>query len=140
MQFSKRSTYSLRAMGTLAKNWDVRPLPLSHISAEQKISKKFLEHIFSDLKNANLIKARRGSEGGYLLQRSPDKISIHEIVRAVEGDIKLTRCITEDGNTYCSNKKNCGVVAVLSKIQKDLIESLKETKLSEVAKNTRRQI
>lgn len=63
----------------------------SEISETQNIPKKFLENILFDLRRAGFIKARRGAGGGYQLARSPDKITLAAIIRAVEGPLANVR-------------------------------------------------
>lgn len=59
------------------------------------------------LVDAGLVSSRRGLKGGYRLSREPDRISVAELIAAIEGPIGLTECNHEDTNT-CSLTDNCG--------------------------------
>jgi Rrf2 family protein len=61
------------------------------IAAAQSIPKKFMENILFDLRRAGFIKARRGAGGGYQLARSPDSMTLADIIRAVEGPLANVR-------------------------------------------------
>lgn len=132
MKFSTKSTYGLRAMIKLAKNWEKDSLPLSNIAKSENISQKYLERLFSDLKKANLVRAEKGMSGGYKLLKSPSEINVLDIISALEGKISSFHCFNEDGKIYCNSKCSCGVTLVLNKVQQSLALTLKEIKLSEL--------
>ena len=135
MKFSKRSRYGLRAMAQLTKHWKEKVISLTEISRQENISKKYLEHIFADLKKAKLVESGRGHYGGYKLAQDPQKISVLEIVEAIEGKISPSNCLEGDGNVLCGSSSNCGVVPLLVKIQNEVKKILKETSLSDIEKN-----
>lgn len=132
MQFSTRTTYGLRAMSRLARNWNKGNLSLAKISKDENISLAYLERIFSGLKKAELVKAEIGVKGGYYLPVSPDKINIYDIIKVLEGDIKLFHCLREDGGMSCKEGAGCGAVKALSKVQAAIYSTLKSMKLSDI--------
>jgi Rrf2 family protein len=94
VQVSARVDYALRAMTELAAVWreqESGALRGSEISKVQGIPKKFLENILFDLRRAGFIKARRGAGGGYQLARPPEKVTLADIIRAVEGPLANVR-------------------------------------------------
>lgn len=135
MRFSKNSTYGLRALACLAKRSGTTPLSLSEISKQENISKKYLEQIFIHLKRSGLIKARKGQSGGYQLTRSPQKITVFDIIEAVEGRMTPAECLSADGTIICKNSLECGVVPFLADIQEIVVTKLKNTSLYDIEKN-----
>ena len=85
MNISVKGEYALHAIFDLAVQQPGQPIKIADIARRQKIPQKFLELILSGLKQAGFVESRRGAEGGYLLARSPDAITIGEVVRHVEG-------------------------------------------------------
>jgi len=85
MNISVKGEYALHAIFDLALQKPGQPIKIADIARRQKIPQKFLELILSGLKQAGFVESRRGAEGGYLLARSPDAITIGEVVRHVEG-------------------------------------------------------
>jgi Rrf2 family protein len=87
MQISRRVDYGLRTVLYLSvqdpKKWCSR----TEITKQQGVPKKFLEKIIQDLMRCGLIKSKRGGRGGYTLNRSPEQISFHDIIEAIEGPI-----------------------------------------------------
>jgi len=125
MRFSTRTTYGLRAMIKLAKNWPEEAVSLSTIAREEKISLKYLERIFTRLRQAGLVRAEKGSNGGYRLSRDPAQIKIYDIVTASEGRLALFYCLDEKGKVRCGPAKPCGASLVLSKVQAAITKTLK---------------
>ena len=92
MKISAKSQYGLRAMVYLA-GCKKEICPLKLISEEEGISFDYLEKIISKLEKAGLIKAKKGVQGGYFLAKKPSKIKIGEVIRALEGEIHLVKCL-----------------------------------------------
>jgi Rrf2 family protein len=92
MNISVKSEYALKAVFDLAVQYQnlppgapgMPPIKIADIAKRQKIPQKFLELILAGLKQSGFVDSRRGAEGGYLLARSADAITIGEVLRAVE--------------------------------------------------------
>ncbi len=100
MKLSNKGRYAVQALADLARNSLQKPTNLTEISLRQGISLSFLEQIFLKLKNNNLVKSSRGPLGGYILSRSPDDITISNIIEAVDEKVKTVACRRE-------SKKGC---------------------------------
>jgi Rrf2 family protein len=85
MKLSKKSEYACLAMIDLAENYEGDFIKILAISTRKNIPKKFLEQILISLKNSGFVKSKKGSEGGYKLTKSPNKIFIAEIIRLFDG-------------------------------------------------------
>ena len=88
MRISAKGEYALRALLDLAILHGKGLIPIQQIAARQKIPQRYLEQVLLQLKRAGFLQARRGSSGGYALNRPPAEITIGEVLRAIEG--KLT--------------------------------------------------
>ena len=80
------------ALADIAKFDAVGPVSLRDISLRQGISILYLEQIFLKLKKNNIVSSIRGTKGGYILSKDPNKIKISEIFNAVEEKIKTVSC------------------------------------------------
>lgn len=85
MNVSVKGDYALHAIFDLAQQPPGAPIKIADIARRQKIPQKFLELILAGLKQGGFVESRRGAEGGYLLSRAPDTISVGEVLRFVEG-------------------------------------------------------
>lgn len=133
MKFSTKSTYGLRAMIILAENYGRKLTPLSEIAQKEGISQPYLERIFASLKKKELVKAAKGSIGGYELACQPNKIDILAIISALEGELKLFYCLNnKDEKHYCAKQCDCRALKVLQKTQVAVESALKSVKLSEL--------
>ena len=93
MKLSTKSRYGLRALFDISYNSGLMPAQVQDISRRQGISPRYLEQIFQSLKRAGILRSKRGPQGGYCLTRKPEEITVAEILRATEGDVKLVDCV-----------------------------------------------
>lgn len=89
MKISTKGRYGLTIMIALAKNYGNDPLSLKSIAREYNLSDNYLEQIVAPLRNAGLVRSVRGAKGGYLLTDDPRKITAADIIRTLEGPIRL---------------------------------------------------
>lgn len=85
MNSSVKGEYALYAIFDLASQRPGEPIKIAEIARRQKIPQKFLELILASLKQGGFVESRRGAEGGYLLARSADSLTVGEILRFIEG-------------------------------------------------------
>jgi len=102
----------------------------SHIAEVQKIPPSFLAKIISQLSIAGLIHTSRGARGGVSMARSPEAISILEVVEAIDGPISLNEC-SQSPDT-CPFGENCPLRAIWCGTQGELVDRLRRTTFLEV--------
>jgi Rrf2 family protein len=107
MRVSAKADYAVRAMVELAASGSSREQPAKGevVAAAQKIPMRFLENILGELRVHGLVQSRRGADGGYWLARSPDDITLAEIIRAVEGPLATVRGEAADELEYLGGSK-----------------------------------
>jgi Rrf2 family protein len=87
VRISLKVDYAVRAMAELAAADPSEPVKAETISQAQDIPLKFLLGILNELKRAHLLRSQRGADGGYTLSRSPDEISVADVIRAIDGPL-----------------------------------------------------
>lgn len=85
MNISVKGEYALQAIFDLTTQRPGEPVRIADIARRQAIPQKFLELILAGLKQGGFVESRRGAEGGYLLARAADSITVGEVLRYVEG-------------------------------------------------------
>jgi len=105
MKLSTRCIYGTRAMLEIARNYKNGPVKRQHIAKSQGISVSYLENILITLKTQCLIRTTRGARGGFTLETSPEKITMFQIITALEGSIAPVDCV-ENHNT-CDRMGHC---------------------------------
>ena len=85
MNISKKAEYAIKAVITIARHTLNKPVQISEISAKEEIPIKFLEQILLNLKNNGILISKRGANGGYLLAKSKDDISIGMLLEIIDG-------------------------------------------------------
>ncbi|WP_048600425.1 cysteine metabolism transcriptional regulator CymR [Rubeoparvulum massiliense] len=96
MKITTRGRYGLTVMMELARHEENQPLPLKEIAQRNQLSEHYLEQLIPPLRHASLIKSVRGAYGGYRLSRSPQEITVGEILRALEGPLSPVDFETEE--------------------------------------------
>jgi Rrf2 family protein len=80
--------YTCRILCELARHYEGgQPVRIDDLSRVEEVPANYLAQILGELKNAKLVVSRRGIQGGFLLARAPDHITLFDIVQAVEGDL-----------------------------------------------------
>ena len=105
MKLSTRSRYGTRMVLNLAENYDEGPVQIGQIAKHLDVSVKYLEQLIIPLKKADLIKSVRGPKGGHKLAKSPEEVTVGEVVKILEGGIDLSDCISDP--EVCNNTNSC---------------------------------
>ncbi|MEE9530959.1 MAG: Rrf2 family transcriptional regulator [Syntrophobacteria bacterium] len=130
MKISTRGRYGTRMMLDLAAHHDQGPTPLRKIAKRQDLSVKYLEQLVIPLKAAGYIRSVRGARGGYTLARKPDKISIGQIIKVLEGGLSLVDCVEDP--KVCEREKNCPTRDIWLRMSERLMEELSSLTLRDV--------
>ena len=112
-----------------------KPLSVSQIAESEELSPKFLSQIIIPLKGAGLIQSTRGARGGYELSRPPEKISLLEVFRILEGDCLLTECISDPKE--CGRAPHCVTRDVWEDMTKTIEAKLRSVTFDELAERSR---
>ena len=99
VKVSAKSDYAVRALLELAVAGE-GPVKGERLAQAQQIPLKFLENILIDLRHAGIVRSQRGADGGYWLARAPDKVTVGEVIRAVDGPLASVRGEAPEDLTY----------------------------------------
>jgi Rrf2 family cysteine metabolism transcriptional repressor len=118
MNISLKGEYALQAIFDLASQPGGEPVRIADIARRQKIPQKFLEIILVGLKQAGFVESRRGAEGGYLLARAAESLTVGEVLRSIEGagqGRSRSRRKTETPFTDMWRQVDCAVSEIVDK-------------------------
>ena len=107
MRVSKKTDYALRTMFTLVEHYRGAPIPIRELARRNDVPKRFLEQIMLQLKTQGWVDSTAGVRGGYFLARSPEKITMGEIVRFFDGILAPIDCVSVTGYQRCSQESVC---------------------------------
>ena len=130
MKFSTRCRYGLLAMIEIARRYKHEPVKRKDISKDQKISSHYLENILITLKAQHLITTVRGANGGFALERAPKKITMYQIITALEGSIVPSECI--DKPDCCSRTASCAARKFWTQLHEAQMNVLTKTTLQDL--------
>ncbi len=137
MKISTKGKYGLRAMIDLAQYSEQEAVSISSIAQRQKISESYLEQLVAKLKKAGLVVSIRGAAGGYRLARPAAGISVGDVLRALEGDVRAVICTaqTEEG---CEGEELCVTKYVWQRINESIEKTVDEMMLDQLVAESRK--
>ncbi|MBP1756202.1 MAG: hypothetical protein H6Q59_2600 [Firmicutes bacterium] len=139
MRLSTKGRYGLRAVLDLAVHSEEETVALSQIAERQGISMNYLEQLIAKLKKAGIVNGVRGAQGGYMLAVPADRLSVGDILRALEGDLNPVDCSeVNHGDSVCSNSDSCVTKYVWKRISDSINEAVDGIKLSELVAESKR--
>lgn len=141
MKLSTKGRYGVKAMFELALHYEENTVSIKEISERINVSEYYLEQLFSSLRKAGLIKSIRGAQGGYMLAKPPNAITVADIFNVLEGPIEISDCVDED-ESNCARMDYCATRLLWIKISdsisqvtnsitlQDMLNDFNEMKLS----------
>jgi len=131
LELSRKSDYALRALIFLARLPANRYGRVSEIAKAKDIPQAFLAQILPILANRGLVKSQQGAHGGYTLARTPLEINFLEVIEAVEGPLRLNKCVDGD-HSDCSMIDGCEMQHVWSMAQKQTADFLRNVTMADM--------
>jgi Rrf2 family protein len=134
MRISKKTDYALRALFTLVDHYGGAPIPIRELARRNDAPKRFLEQIMLALKSKGWVDSVAGIRGGYLLAKSPAKITMGEVVRHFDGIIAPIDCVSVTGYQRCSQESVCRFRRVFFDARNYVADLMDKATLADVAK------
>ena len=131
MQLSTKARYAARALVELALKYGQEPVKLKDIASRQEISVKYLEQVMFPLRISGYVKTHKGSQGGYVLARPPEKINMYDVIRTVEGSLSPVDCV--DNPELCHRVDKCVTRRVWVGLKDAIYNELSNITLAELA-------
>ena len=129
MRMTTKGRFAVTAMLDLAMHGGKRPVTLAGISQRQSISLSYLEQLFGKLRRHTLVESVRGPGGGYTLARELAKVSVADIITAVDEPLDATQC---GGKENCKDEQRCMTHDLWSTLNDKMYEYLDSVKLSDL--------
>ncbi len=124
MHISISTEYAIHSILYMVVHQDHPILLVSDIARALNIPESYLAKVFRNLAKTGLIRSFRGAKGGYSLGRSPEEITLKDVVKAVEGNIPIYQCLAE--RRGCYGQDICKVVAAFKAAEEHLYNQLEK--------------
>ena len=134
MRISKKTDYALRALFTLVDHFGGAPIPIRELARRNDVPKRFLEQIMLALKAQGWVDSAAGIRGGYVLAKSPSKITMGEVVRHFDGIFAPIDCVSVTGYKRCSQEPVCRFRRVFLDARNYVAGLMDQATLAEIAK------
>lgn len=132
MKLSQKTDYALRTLFTLVEHHGRGPIPVRELARRNDIPKKFLEHILLDMKARGWVDSAAGKRGGYFMTKSPDKITMGQVVRYFDGVLAPIGCVSANQYERCTQEPVCRFRRVLLEIRNVTARMMDEATLASV--------
>ena len=135
LKLSNRGIYGIKALYELARNYGGSPTSIRLVSERHGLPVPFLEQVLHDLKRYGLVASKRGVNGGYILAKPPENITVGDAVRALEGPFALCECLQSlASGTKDSRIDRCVTSGILNKLGGKVEEVFDSVTFAELAK------
>ncbi|MCI0535254.1 MAG: Rrf2 family transcriptional regulator [Verrucomicrobiales bacterium] len=140
MKLTLRGEYALRALIVLGLHYDREDVVrIQFVSEQQNIPKRFLEQILNDLRAAGILESRRGISGGYRLRSAPERISVADVIRYIEGPLAPVSCVSE--NFYrrctCPDEERCAIRSIMREVRTAIVKVLEGVTVADLCDRAR---
>lgn len=133
MDILRRNTdYALRLAVNLAKHYGEESLSTRVLAEDEDVSYQLACKLMQKLHAAGLVESNMGPKGGFRLRRVPDEVSIQEVIEAIQGPLRLNRCLLNEG--FCARQDSCPVREKMSQLQEQMNGYLESVTLGELVK------
>ncbi len=136
MKLTSRSEYALLAMLYLARHHSEKHIAVQTIAAAQGIPPKFLQQILQTLRLARYLDSSKGKDGGFRLARSPDKISLAEIIRLFNGLLAPSKSVSKYFYESTPIEQEGTLLALFKEMRDYICDKLENTTLADVCGNS----
>ena len=126
----RNTDYAVRLMVNLARRYGDGPVSTRTAAIEENVSYQLACKLMQSLQKAKLLKSSMGPKGGFSLGRKPSEISLLDVISAIQGPIRISRCVLIP--KACSQYRNCSVRDRLADLQKGINDNLAKIMLNEL--------
>jgi Rrf2 family protein len=130
LKLTKKADYGLMAMKHLAEHADKGSCSAKDVADAYGIPQEALAKILQRLAKAGLLNSQHGTNGGYTLARDASLISAFEVIRAIDGPLFITSCITVRGE--CDQTDRCTIREPLRRVNQSIEDVLRRITISEM--------
>lgn len=130
MKISTKGRYGLRILIDIATHDPDKPRMVRDIAESQQISEKYISRLIIDLRRARLVRSVRGVKGGFFLARSPNEITLLDILETMEGTISIVDCVMAPEK--CPRNNICGVRGIWQRLNDGIREQMRGITFAEI--------
>lgn len=130
MILSRTAVYALRALAVLRSLGPEESLAGPVLSQHTGVPREYLAKVMRQLTKAGIVSARRGRGGGFALRRAPQRVSLQQVLEAVDTELSLGRCVFAAGP--CDHRRPCVLHGVWSRFQESVGAWAKGTTLADL--------
>lgn len=131
---SQKAKYAIKALCRLGMSPEGELMMVADIAERENMPRKFLELILLELKRHGLVYSQRGKHGGYALAKAPQKITVGQVMRIIDGPLAPLPCASLTGYRRCldcPDEQACPVRAVMRQVRDATADIVDNTTIAE---------
>lgn len=136
MKVSAKGEYGIKAVLHLCMR-EGEVVQIHEIAEREDIPLKYLEQILLALKNGGVVRSKRGVRGGYQLAKEPDRTTVGEVVRLLDGPLAPIGCVSKTAPQECPRETSCGIRSVWLEVRNAVSNILDSTSFAQIMEETR---
>jgi Rrf2 family protein len=133
LRLTKKADYGLMALKFIAEHEDSVSLSAKDIAEAYHIPPQLLAKILQRLARVGLLRSHAGMNGGYTLSKAAKDITAFEVIRAIDGPLFITSCVTESGS--CDLTDSCTIKEPLARVNDSISDVLKKIRISDLVES-----
>jgi len=137
LRIARLTDYAIVLLAHLAREAHVCVHPASEIAEATGIPQPTVAKVLKQLTRAGLLRSVRGAHGGYALDRDPGRVSVADVIDAIEGPVALTACSVHGAGETCGDEANCQLSGHWPRINTAVVGALREVTILELARPAR---
>lgn len=124
MHINLESDYAVRLVNCLAQSGE--RMDAQSIAEKAMVPPRFTLKIMQKLGAADIVRSYKGAKGGYVLARDPGEITLCQVIEAVEGPYRFSRCLGDEYDCNCGNTSACRFYGVFDEVTRMVINRLNQ--------------
>jgi Rrf2 family protein len=129
MKISRKADYALRAVLYISKQPTDKRNSINAIAESESVPRDFLAKILKELTRSEILKSYQGVHGGYQLAKTPNQVSVLDVIEAMDGPLGINLCVRGEDGCDCEKSERCTMYPFWDKLQKQLKSILKSETL-----------
>ena len=134
MRLSATDVYAFQALAFLATQPRERWVGSDEISEATGVARPYLVRILATLASSHLVTSKKGTGGGYALSQAPEKLSLREVIRAIDGPVAPLSCVSLNWGKECAAQSICHArKSVWERVRDAMLDALSEVSVADLA-------
>lgn len=137
LRIARMTDYAIVLLAHLVRQAHVCVHPASEVADATGIPQPTVAKVLKQLAREGLLRSVRGAQGGYVLAKDPARVSVADVIAAMEGPVALTACAVHGMGETCGDEDTCHLAGHWPRINEAVVSALRDVSILELARPAR---